>query len=491
MILWGDFHNHCGITYGFGSLENALKIARSHLDFCCITGHAMWPDIYQRTSETEFIVDFHQEGFQKLHDHWEEIRAEMARQNDDELVTFQSYEMHSSLYGDHHIISPDDSFPLIYRDSPAQLVNDCGVQAIAVPHHIGYTPEYRGINWDLYEQRISPCVEVFSKHGCAMSEAAPYPYYHDMGPRDSRNTVYHGLQRGNRFCFLGSTDHHAGFPGSYGDGLTAVLTEEKSRKGIWEALLAGRAYAVTGDRIVCTFSVNGKGLGETAEGSRRTIRCAVKGEYWADKLVIYKNCKPLAVLCGEQLAKRRSRSYKLRVEMGWGNSEDLTRWQGCITTDGHIAGANLYLRGRSVLSPTNVDGQPAEVNDIDNRVLERSAQMFAWQCETVRNKSTLHPQTDAAVVEIEGNPETLVTVKVNGRTYTASIAQLLEGGVSWHIKPWHSEAVKIHAAVPDYASEMVLEIEDTGTGGTDVYHAEFVQKNNQWAFISPIYAQIR
>ena len=59
MLLWGDLHNHCGITYGFGSLQNALKIARSQLDFCCITGHAMWPDIYARTPETEFIVDLH------------------------------------------------------------------------------------------------------------------------------------------------------------------------------------------------------------------------------------------------------------------------------------------------------------------------------------------------------------------------------------------------------------------------------------------------
>ena len=317
MLLWGDLHNHCGITYGFGSLQNALKIARSHLDFCCITGHAMWPDIYARTPETEFIVDFHREGFKKLLEHWDEIRAEMARQNDGELVTFQSYEMHSSLYGDHHIISPDDTFPLIYRDSPARLVADCGVRAIAVPHHIGYTPGYRGINWELYDQNISPCVEVCSKHGCAMSETAPYPYYHDMGPRDSRNTVYAGLRRGSRFCFLGSTDHHAGFPGSYGDGLTAVLAKEKSREAIWEALLSGRAYAVTGDRIECDFTVNGQGLGETVRGAKRKLRCAVKGEYWADKLVIYKNCRPLAVLCGEQLRPKPARAYKLRVEMGW------------------------------------------------------------------------------------------------------------------------------------------------------------------------------
>ena len=488
MLLWGDLHNHCGITYGFGSLTNALKIARSHLDFCCITGHAMWPDIYARTPDTEFIVDFHREGFKKLHDHWEEIKAEMARQNDDELVTFQSYEMHSSLYGDHHIISPDDALPLIYRDSPGQLVADCGVRAIAVPHHIGYTPGYRGINWDLYDQNISPCVEVFSKHGCAMCETAPYPYYHDMGPRDSRNTIYKGLMQGKKFCFLGSTDHHAGFPGSYGDGLTAVWAKEKSREAIWEALISGRAYAVTGDRIECDFSINGQGLGETIHSTKRKIRCSVKGEYWADKLVIYKNCRPLAVLCGEQLRIRDAHRYKIRVEMGWGNNEALTRWNGCITTNGRFTGKNLYLRGRSLLSPTNNDGSPVEVNDIDNCVQEQGSHIFAWQCETVRNKSTLHPQTDSVVVEIEGDQDTMVNVVINGHTYSAAIGELLEGGVTWHVHPWHSEAVKIHAAVPDYAYEMELETEDDGSGGVDVYHAEYVQKNGQWAFISPIYA---
>lgn len=274
MLLWGDLHNHCGITYGFGSLQNALKIARSHLDFCCITGHAMWPDIYARTPETEFIVDFHREGFKKLLEHWDEIRAEMARQNDGELVTFQSYEMHSSLYGDHHIISPDDTFPLIYRDSPARLVADCGVRAIAVPHHIGYTPGYRGINWELYDQNISPCVEVCSKHGCAMSETAPYPYYHDMGPRDSRNTVYAGLRRGSRFCFLGSTDHHAGFPGSYGDGLTAVLAKEKSREAIWEALLSGRALRGDGRPDRMRFYRQRPGPGR--DGARRKEKAALR-----------------------------------------------------------------------------------------------------------------------------------------------------------------------------------------------------------------------
>ena len=31
---WGDLHNHCGITYCYGSLKHALDRAKSHLDFC-------------------------------------------------------------------------------------------------------------------------------------------------------------------------------------------------------------------------------------------------------------------------------------------------------------------------------------------------------------------------------------------------------------------------------------------------------------------------
>ena len=26
-LYWGDLHNHCGISYGFGSLRNALEQA--------------------------------------------------------------------------------------------------------------------------------------------------------------------------------------------------------------------------------------------------------------------------------------------------------------------------------------------------------------------------------------------------------------------------------------------------------------------------------
>ena len=65
-LLFGDLHNHCGLSYGHGSLKDALKNAREQLDFCSITGHAHWPDMPEPDERIQYIIDFHQVGFAKL-----------------------------------------------------------------------------------------------------------------------------------------------------------------------------------------------------------------------------------------------------------------------------------------------------------------------------------------------------------------------------------------------------------------------------------------
>lgn len=498
-LLWGDLHNHCGITYGFGSLENAIRAARTQLDFCAFTGHAMWPDMYEKNKDTEFVVNFHQIGFQKIRDHWEEIRRTVAEANCGELVTFQGYEMHSCRYGDYHFISKEDHFPLIYRDSPGELVRDSGCQVIAIPHHIGYTSGYRGINWDAFDESISPVVEVYSKHGCAMSENAPFPYYHDMGPRDSHNTVYEGIRRGYRFGFAGSTDHHAGYPGSYGDGLVAVLAEEKSRESIFGALKARRTYAVTGDKIECMFSVNGEFFGGEVQGEDRTIRYDVTCEYWMDKIIVYKNLQPIHILNGELCRGAEElcdsgiynkERYKIRMEMGWGNLEELFTWKGSFRVkDGKITKHTTYFRGRDVLAPSESEHYDSDsVNEINNYLTVISNQEAEWQCQTVRNKSALHAMTDHIVFEVEGGPRTQVTVLINGMAETHTIAELLRNGYTHHVKPYHAQAFKIHQAIPVTQYHFQQELHDIGKKGEqDVYHMEVYQKNGHCAFISPIF----
>ncbi|MCR2807546.1 DUF3604 domain-containing protein [Paenibacillus soyae] len=495
-LFWGDLHNHCGITYGFGELNNALEAARGQLDFCAIIGHAMWPDMPDRTEATAFLVDFHNEGFAKLRADWERVRAKVKEANaDEEFVTFQGYEIHSSEFGDHHVLSPSDDLPLEYAASPAELVEKLAAyDVIAVPHHIGYSPGYRGINWEAFRSDYSPIVEVYSKHGCGMSDTSSYPYYHTMGPKDSGNTVLAGLKKGKTFSFVGSTDHHAGYPGSYGDGRAAVWAKGKSREAIWEAIKAGRTYAVTGDKMACRFSVNGTEMGGrlVAAGARQIALDAECVDF-IDKITVFKNARPWKVVTGESLDQAASSGikskYKVRVELGWGDSKQGYNWTAkALVIGGKLLSADSCFRGRSVLAPEPGMRENPDMNKLGNRILEQSDAALSWACTTFQNPSTLHPATAAVVLEIEGDEGTELSVQANGMNKVVSIGKLLEGSCSMHVQPYNSEAMLIHRAVPESAYNIHLEWTDTEKElETDVYHAEIRQSNHQFAWISPVF----
>lgn len=491
LLLWGDLHNHCGISYGFGSLDNALENARTHLDFCGITGHAMWPDMMERTPETAFVVDFHKKGFAKLKKHWPQVQQRINQANSQELVTFQTYEMHSSCYGDRHFVSPDDSFPLIYRDSPEELLRDCGCRAIAVPHHIGYAPGYRGIDWSLFDAAPSPIVEVVSKHGAAMRDDAAYPYYHDMGPMDARNTVAAGLEGGRRFSFVGSTDHHAGFPGSWGDGLMAVYAEEKSRESIWKAIMRGHCYAITGDRIACMLRVNDAMLGDEIVAGRRHVVLKAQGDAPIELATLRRNGQIIAADVPRcNLGMAAEDTYLLRVEMGWSSSPEKYHWEGRLQVDGgSVVAVRPYLRGLNALSPSDSDADKLdETNRMDNGwSMEPDGAHF--RCDTVCNKSTLHPQTSAFLFEVKAGRDALVSLQINGKHYSTPLKELLHAGYADHMLPWHSHAFKMHTAYPKRACRALIELDDVRHSPWDYYQAEVVQANGSRAYVSPVFVR--
>ena len=488
-IYWGDLHNHCGITYGLGSLENALEVARSHLDFVSVTPHAFWPDMPPRTPDTDFLVDFHERGFAKIADNWDAVNSRIdAANRPGALTTLFSFEMHSSRWGDHHFLSPDSGLEIARLSTPAEVVAAQTARTIAIPHHIGYTPGYRGIDWAAFDGEISPVVEVVSKHGCAMHERAGFPYYHDMGPLDPRNTVYRGLKMGKRFGFVGSTDHHAGFPGSYGDGKLAVLAPENSREAIFDAICRRRTYAVTGARIGCDFQVNGRPMGaEIAPAQRYAVRYRVDASSAIDRVVLYRDLKPVRILDGLTLPERGGR-YKLCLELGWGDNLDAPYpWEVALRVEnGRLTGAEPCLRGRSVLSPNQRVSAGAEINRPAFR-MERAGDDALWmRCETYRNNSTLSPSTAMLVVEIEGDDDTRVEWEINGRKINRTIGALLDCGLSGQVKPYNSQAFKLHTAVPrgKYLVEGEWELPEDGAA---LYHMEVRQFDGSAAYISPVY----
>jgi len=491
-LYWGDVHNHCGISYGYGTLENALVAAGEQLDFCAVTGHAMWPDIPPRGPDTDYLVDFHERGFSRLAASWDDVRRTVAAANrPGHLVTFQSYEIHSRAHGDHHILSPDDDLPLVEAASPRELVERLsGHQVIAVPHHIAYAPGYRGINWETFSPDMSPVVEVYSKHGSGFSQDGPYPYLHTMGPRDGRNTALYGLRQGLHFGFTASTDHHAGYPGSYGDGRVAVWAEDFTRDAIWRALLARRCYAVTGDKIACRFSVGGSPMGSVVERpGPHEITLNVRGCDALDQVIVYRNGRPWKVATARpRLPAPHCERWKVRVEMGWGYSTELFTWDGeARVTDGEITSVEPCFRGQSVLAPSPERSDDARISALENRVLHQDVNEVAWRCQTAKNPSTLHPATAALILEIAGDSGTTLHVALNGVTAVATLGELVEAGRAAHLKEHASEAFLVHRAVSEHEYTLIArwQTEATDRGATS-YCAEVNQLNGQCAWISPV-----
>lgn len=490
-LLWGDLHNHCGITYGTGSLGDALRLARAQLDFCSVTPHAFWPDMPARNDDTAFILDFHNKGFAKIAANWNDYADAIETANSPgEFSTFFSFEMHSVRWGDHTFVSPDRAARIAREATPrAVIAANAGAGMIAIPHHIGYTPGYRGIDWDGFDGDISPVVEVLSKHGCAMHEHAGHPYYHNMGPLDPRNTVFAGLRQGKRFAFAGSTDHHAGCPGSCGDGKMAVLAEANTRAAIWDALQAGRTYAVSGCRIACGFTVNDAPFGSRIPAGKGAARIAydVTAGGAIDRIILYRDCEPFRIVDGLLLPPEGGRC-KIKLEFGWGNSDGPYRWDVTAKIDGgRLIGAEPCFRGRSMLSPAERLTDTDNINAIAMTLSVPDGRTAHAICDTFKNVSTQHPSTSAVILEIEGDENTALECAFNGRAERARLKELLRAGRTGHMKPYNSQAYKIHTAVPQGRYTAAGAFTDPAPG--KFYHMEVVQRDNDRAFVSPVFLE--
>ena len=105
----GDIHNHCGISYGHGSLDDAIHFASLQLDFAGITGHFAWPDMAKPGMRIpRDVMDYHLQGFAKLRRLWPEYLEKIAAaEQDTALIMFPSYEYHHFDLGDYTVIARD------------------------------------------------------------------------------------------------------------------------------------------------------------------------------------------------------------------------------------------------------------------------------------------------------------------------------------------------------------------------------------------------
>jgi len=495
-LYWGDLHSHCSVSYGHGSTEQALMRARAQLDFCSVTGHAFWPDMPTDRDRYGDIIDYHNLGFGRLAANWEELlRIQKGASQPGEFLAIPSYEWHSLEYGDHNVYTASPHLPLTDAATVADLRQVAVAhQAIAIPHHIGYAAGFRGINWDRFDETASPFVEMFSLHGCSLNDKSPYPMLHDMGPRDHGSTAVAGWDRGFKFGIVGGTDHHGAYPGSWGDGRMGVFAKELTRDALWEAFMARRVYAATGDRIDARLFVDDSWIGSTIESNRaRNVSLIVKAADAISHIDLYKNDRILdRYRPHTEPPTEKARRWMLRVTWGWGRREKLVNWTGQLTlAGGDIVKVTPCFRGEAIVAPkeTSSTREVPDDQDLPHEILETNETLCSWRSTTQGNLSMRHATTQSILLELDGGLDAELTLETNGCRFKHTLRELLEGARSHYLEGWLSEAIQIGPLVAEQECFFEAALQDEPEEAIDRYRLEVHQQNGQCAWLTPIWAE--
>lgn len=436
--FYGDIHNHSDLSYGHGSFPDALTKAALQLDFVSVTGHAHWPDMPVGEPSVAHIVEFHVKGFAKLHAAWQgHYETLRAADRPGAFNVFAGYEIHSCAHGDYTIVLADlDDGPLEIADDPAALKAALraryGDRAFAFPHHIGYRIGARGINWDTFDAELSPFIEMFSMHGCAEASETERGYLHSMGPVDGQSTMAQGLARGSVFGIVGNTDHHSGFPGSYGHGRMAVYAPAHDREAFWTAMQARHTNALTGDRIHLLAEIDGAVQGDViaARGAARIgIEAVAGGTIDCIDLIrngrLWHRISPAITPAPIE----DSAETLIYIELGWGARGTRHHWDGKVYIDGGtLQAVETRFRGPEIVSP--LEGEDIR-HAIPQVSLERGQVRFAVTAEA--NPNNITPATQGIMLRATLTPDAVIRGELSGQQIVIPASRLFDGAKSGNL----------------------------------------------------------
>ncbi|MEJ2374448.1 MAG: hypothetical protein P8Y71_03185 [Pseudolabrys sp.] len=488
VTLYGDIHNHNALGYGIGSLERAIDIARTHLDFFAFTGHASWHDLEPMEGGRERHWT---DGFARLREGWPKVQRLIADANrNDEFTAFLGYEWHSSRFGDQCVVFPADHRPLMLPDNVGELRQFClSENALMIPHHLAYPTGRRGVNWEVFDPACTPVVEIFSEHGNSEDDRGPYPFFnHSMGGRKTSNTVRAALIRGMRFGFVASSDSHSGFPGAYGEGLLAVHSRGQDRASIMEAIRARRTFALTGDRIALEMQVNGAPMGaDVRAGHSVAVDYAVEGrdeldviELIQDGAIVHRDFPRLQTALAEGIGA----PFQLRFEWGWGPWGDLslsrtTDWEFSIEVEqGELHRVFPCLQSGPFDEARRHHFRRSGDNSID--VSSYTSRAGAYR----------QNPNQSVVIELSGQANTMVTVVFNRpvpHTIRTSVADLFADSFNGFVGPFPKEGYQWHRLVPRTASALDGHATLAVPDGPGWIYLRVRQANGQMAWASPVF----
>lgn len=161
-----------------------------------------------------------------------------------------------------------------------------GIRALTIPHH----PSIGPTDWSVINSKYQRLVEIYQGRG---SFELPYLDAElKVKVPDQGASVQAALAQDHRVGFIASTDSHVGRIGFLGAGLTGVFSPDLYREKIFNRLSMRQCYAVTRDRMLLFFSINGKPMGSelmVAPTTKRHISWRVIGEAAIKRVDLLRN----------------------------------------------------------------------------------------------------------------------------------------------------------------------------------------------------------
>jgi hypothetical protein len=264
-VYFGDIHGHSWQSDGMGDPEASYLRARDlyHDDFHVLTDHDHF--VGKRLNDAQW-----QEQKDLVEHH--HAPGSFVTLFGQEWTTPRVGRPHG--WGHFNVYSADPTIPLFdhtdprWRDLQDLYAAIRRHNAIAIPHHIGWT----GVPWDAIDAELTPVVEICSVHG-AFEYEGNEPIRHRGG---MKGCFYRdGLKAALRVGVVGGSDQH-GLTWHHGvcwkrnpfrAGLTGVWAPQLTRDAILAAFRSRRTFATTGVKLQLYFAVNDGLMGGVIEAN--------------------------------------------------------------------------------------------------------------------------------------------------------------------------------------------------------------------------------
>ena len=326
-------------------------------------------------------------------------------------------------------------------------------------------------------------------HGCSIDDDNPFTMLHDMGTLKGSGTAVTGWKKNKIFGVIGSTDHHGGYPGSFGHGKMAVISKDNSKESLWRSFKKRKVYAVTGDKINLSFKINGKEMGSKINKlSKRSIIINASSISSLSSVILFKNDNKFKIFNIKSKKKIKNEiTGSLEIAWGWGEKNNITEWNGKLYLEkGRILDFQNCFRGVPKLQPN----QKFDLNKFSllNKISNNN-NIIIFKSYTKGNYSLVEPGYQSFKIKICSPLDDKLILKINNKNYKINIKDIaLNGSKVFYLKGWLSELIKIGPL--NFKDELLFKkeiIDNKPVLKTDRYRVEVIQNNGHRAWSSPIW----